>query len=336
MTVRRRVLWVVTNVVIPAVFLGLMGWVTWTRRAELQPVFDGPTLELALIAVLVVVGYFLNATEFVVLYRAQGIPIGVWENWMVFSAGQAGNLLPAQMGTVYKFRYMKVVHGLPYTKNGSNVGANLVISVASAALSGLIGVTVFAITEGHFSWVMFVVFVAMAAAAAAAMFLPLPHVKWLKGKPAGAWRSFRDGWEQLRTQPRAAAEVFALDVVKLAVTAWRMQLAFHLIGVDQPYSYFLVLAPAAGLAGIVAITPAALGFREGFVTLAAVAMGSGAAAGLLGATVDRGIMLIATLALGLAAYAWTWPRLRASRRPDGDDDDRESSSANASVSATSP
>jgi hypothetical protein len=332
-TVRRRAIWILANVAIPVAFLGLMGWVTWSRRAELEPVFEGPTIDLALIAGLVVIGYFLNATEFVVLYRAQGVPIGLWENWMVFSAGQAGNLLPAQMGTLYKFRYMKAVHGLPYTRNGSNFGANLVISVASSALAGLAGVTISALTGGPSSWVMFGVFAAMAVAGVLAAVIPLPHVHQLRGTPERLWRSFRDGWEDLRSQPVAAIEVLALDVLKLAVTAWRMQLAFSLIGFDQSYWYFLVLAPAAALAGIVAITPAALGFREGFITLAAVAMGSGAAAGLLGATVDRGIMLLAVLTLGVVAYAWTWPRLRASQRPD---DENESNSSSATVSAPSP
>ena len=108
-------------------------------------------------------------------------------------------------------------------------------------------------------------------------------------------------------------QVLAIDTVKYLLTAWRFQLAFGLLGVDESFWFFLVVAPAAAIAGIIAFTPGALGFRELFVTTAAVGMGATLDDGLLAATTDRGVMLASALVLGAAGYAYTVPRLRRAR-----------------------
>ena len=318
MTTRVRLWWIAANVVVPATFLGLMGWVLASRWDQLQPVFSHPIQTLVLIAALVTLGFFLNAWEFQLLYRAQRVHLGWWENWMIFSTAQAGNLLPAQLGTIYRFRYMKAVHGVSYLRNGSNAGANLVISVGSSALVGIVGVVGVGVATGNLSWLLLGIFGAMALGAAAAMALPLPRARFLKGTPQRFWHGFHDGWEELRRQPRTAVAVLAIDLVKYAVTTWRLQLAFGLIGVEESFWFFAVLAPAAGIAGILAFTPGGLGLREAFLTLTAVALGTTAVDGLLGATVDRGVMLIVVIVLGIAGYATTWPRLRrAGTQDDG-------------------
>ena len=76
----------------------------WQRRDELAPIYEQPSLNLLLLAVLIIFGHFLNSAEFWVVHRATDVKIGFFENWMVFTSGLLGNLLPGQMGSVYKFR----------------------------------------------------------------------------------------------------------------------------------------------------------------------------------------------------------------------------------------
>lgn len=109
-----------------------------------------------------------------------------------------------------------------------------------------------------------------------------------------------------------------LEGLKYLVTAWRFQLAFSLVQINQPLWFFLVLAPAAGVAGFIAITPAAVGFREAFVTGGAMGMGVTVTEGLLGATVDRAVMFAVAVVTGALGLIVTYPRLRAassSERP---------------------
>lgn len=305
--------WWLANVALPTLFAAALVAVVWNRRDDLTPLFEDPDGSLLLIAALVVVGHSLNSTEFWLLYRAQGMRIGLLENWMVFTAGQLGNLLPGQVGTLYRFRYLKVVHDFSYSRSGSSFGANLVITFASSAVSGLIGLTGVVLTGGTATPWIIAAFVALGIGSCLFVLVPMPHVPWLKATPARVWRGFRDGWEDLRRQPRVALEVLALDLTKYVLVAWRFQVSFSLLGVDEPLWYFLVIAPAAGLAGALSFTPGGLGFREAFVTAAAVGMGSEFDVGLLAATVDRGVMLATSLVLGTLGYAYTHRRIRAAR-----------------------
>ena len=340
MSARLRLWWVAANIVIPLAFVAFLAWVVVSRWDDISPVFQHPAQVLVAIAVLILVGFIATAWEFQLLYRAQGLRISLWESWMVFSTGQAGNLLPAQLGTVYRFRYMKVVHGLSYTRNGSNAGANLVISVASSAIVGIVGIVGLGITTGRISWVMLAIFAAMAAGAGVAMTVPLPRAKFLRGTAQRFWVGFHEGWEELRRQPRTALAVLAIDTGKYGFTALRIQLAFGLVGVEENYWFFVVLAPVAGIAGILAFTPGGLGLREGFLTLAAVALGTTAVDGLLGATVDRGVLLLCVVGMGLLGYASTWPRLRRASarnldRSDGGGGDDDGSDDGSDTTADS-
>lgn len=312
--VARQVRWVVGNLVIPVGFLVALVAVVAARWDDLAPAFEDPGRELALIAVLVVVGHFMNSTEFWLLYRAQGLRIGLWENWLLFTAGQLGNLLPGQVGTLYRFRYLKVVHDFAYGRSGSAFGANLVLTFTSSALAGIAGLAGVALAGGTVRpWIVAVV-VGLGVVSVAVIAVPLPAVPFLSGAPARLWRSFRAGWNDLRRQPGTAALVLLLDLAKYLLVAWRFQVAFSLLGLDEPYWYFLVIAPAAGLAGLLSFTPGGLGFREGFVTAAAVGMGSEFDIGLLAASVDRGVMLAASIVLGSIGFAVTLPRLRGAGR----------------------
>lgn len=297
--------WVATIAVVTVLVV-----LVWQRRDDLRPLWDDPSWDLALIAALIVVGHFLNSSEFWVVYRATGVRVGFFENWMVFTAGLLGNLLPGQMGTIYKFRYMNAVHDVPYAKSGSNYGANLVISLGSSSIVGIVGVTAYAAGGGDFAWIVFAVFVALGVACLALLRFPLPDWPLLRGKPARAAAAFNEGWHEIQRTPRTSLQVVVIDVVKYLLTAWRFQLAFGLLGVDESFWFFLVVAPAAAIAGIIAFTPGALGFRELFVTTAAVGMGSTLDDGLLAATTDRGVMLASAIVLGVAGYAYTVPRLR--------------------------
>jgi len=303
--VKKALRWIVSLAVVAVLFV-----MVWQRRDDLRPLWEDPSWNLALIGLLIVVGHFLNSSEFWVLFRATGVKIGFFENWMVFTAGLLGNLLPGQVGTIYKFRYMNAVHDVSYAKSGSNYGANLVISLGSSAIVGVLGVVAYAAGGGDFAWVVFVVFIALGLACAALMRFPLPNWSLLRGKPAKFAASFNEGWHEIQRTPRTSLQVVVIDIVKYALTAWRFQLAFGLLGVDESFWFFLVVAPAAAIAGIIAFTPGALGFRELFVTTAAVGMGSSLDDGFLAATTDRGVMLASAIVLGVAGYAYTVPRLR--------------------------
>lgn len=306
---RSRASQLVWGGVVPVLLILGLAWFVWSERTVLAAVMVAPAGVLLLIAALFALGHLLNSAEFWILYRATGTRIGFMENWMLFTAGQLANHLPAQVGTVYRLRYMRRVHQVPYLHSAAVYGANLLITVEAAALVGLVGVIGATVAAGlSFAVPLAFLFGAMVAGATLFALVPLPPLRSLTGRFARFWRRFHIGFEEIRRQPRTASGVVALEAVKYGVTAWRIQVTFSLIGIDEPIWLFLVLAPAAGIAGFIAVTPGALGFREAFITGAAAAMGLELTEGLLGATVDRGVMLVTSLLLGSIGLLVTYPR----------------------------
>jgi uncharacterized membrane protein YbhN (UPF0104 family) len=186
-------------------------------------------------------------------------------------------------------------------------GANLVLTLLAAAIAG--GIGALAHGEGDGRSLLLAGFAGLAALTALLALVPLPR-STRTGRVGRAWSSFHESWERLRREPLAALAVLALELSKLLLTAWRMQAAFGLLDLDESFGFFLVLAPAASVAGFLSFTPAALGIRELFVAGSAAALGTTLERGLLGATIDRALMLVVALGFGALGYLATVPRLR--------------------------
>lgn len=300
------------GVLLPAVFAAALGWFVWHERSQLEPITEAPVADLVLIAVLVALSQALSSVELWLLYRAQGAPAGAIESWFLFVAGQLANHLPAQAGTLYRLHYMQVVHQVPYGGSVAVYGALLVATFGGAAVAGLVAIVAIS-TGGDVPVAMALVYGAMGAAAVAMVVLPLPALSRSTGRVARGWRAARNGFEQIRSDPVTAGGVILVEAVRYVVLAWRFQVAFALIDLHEPFWFFLGLAPAAGVAGFVAVTPGAFGFREAFVAGAAVGLGSALDSGVLAATLDRGVMFAVTILVGGVGLAATYPRLRSRR-----------------------
>ncbi len=105
----------------------------------------------------------------------------------------------------------------------------------------------------------------------------------------------------------------------MVLSAARLAVAFSVLGVHEPFVLYLVLAPVASVSTILAFTPGAIGIREAAIAGAALALGFKLPTGLLGASVDRGAMIVVAVVMGLAGYAHTTVRLRQVARAATDD-----------------
>jgi uncharacterized membrane protein YbhN (UPF0104 family) len=303
--------------VLPYAFVAAMILYLVSRRHDIAKLSDANPGDIALIALLVVAGFVANATEYWVMYRASGIDMGFGENQALFNAGQLGNYLPMQAGTLYRFRYLKVVHRLRYANTASYLIMNLALTLGSTALCGLIGLLlIVANDQADPSWILVVFFVGLLAVSLVSALVPLPTTE-RTGRVWVAWAEFHRGWETVRRRPLVAFEVLLIDTVKLVLLAWRFAIAFRILGVHAPIGVYLVVAPVTALVAVLAPTPGSLGIREGSVAVVVALLGYSVPTGLLAATIDRVVMLMASCVLGSIGYVMTGRRMRAARTPDG-------------------
>lgn len=303
--------------VITVLAVAALGAVLWSNRSRLHPLTEVPLDAVLLVTALVVAAHWLNAFEFWFLFRAVGAPVGVTENWMLFTAGQLVNSLPAQAGTLYRLRYLRSVHDLSYSRASAAYGANLVLTVMATALLGAIGTVVVGVTEDNWSPILLVLFAGMIVGALATRIVPLPQTQ-RTGRVARAWTDFSAGWAELRQRQRLAAGILGIEALKYVLAAFRLQLTFGWLGYHEPYIFFLVLAPVIGLASFIGLTPAAIGIREVAISGAAVALGRRFSEGILGATLDRAVLFLVTLLLGSVGLALSERRVRRVEGPATD------------------
>lgn len=300
---KRLLLWLVTLVT-----LGGVVWYLSAQWDQLQPLVEVPLEQVLMVGILFAVGILLNALEFWVLYRRLGADIGVTENWLLYAAGQLLNHAPGQVGTVYRFGYLKAVHNLSYARSASGYGANLLLTVLSTGALGLVTTLMMGTLHEPGSWALIAIFSGLVVLAVAALVIELPTTA-REGRLARTWRRFQEGWSEITSHARTALIVVLIELVKYSILAMRMKLALSWVGVEEPYGFFLVIAAATGIVTFVALTPAAIGLRELAIGLAAVALGVQFDVALLGATLDRAVMLVWVLLIGGTGLIYTARRM---------------------------
>lgn len=309
---QRPLRWWVTTVVVPFGVAVIVIVYLWSRRAAFESLDDVAASEVALVALLTVAAHFINAVEFGRLYRAVGAHLGALENWMLFTAGQLGNHLPAQLGTVYRFRYLKQRHGLALGSATAGYGANLLITILASGVTGVIGTVWLGIAEDRWSLALLAGLVGLIVVGVSASFVTLPSFAG-SNRITRAWRSFAEGWEEVRADRGAAVTVLGLELLRSAITAWRLQIAFGWLGFEEPLAFFLVVGPTAALVTFVGFTPAGLGLRELAIGATAVALGRPFDDGLIGSSTDRAVSLVVVSLFGLAGFLYTSTALRRHR-----------------------
>lgn len=304
---KRLLVWLVALVTMGGVI-----WYLWTQWDQLQPLIQVPIDQVLVVGILFAVGILLNALEFWVLYKRLGAAIGITENWLLYAAGQLLNHAPGQVGTVYRFGYLKSVHQLSYARSASGYGANLLLTVLSTGALGLVATLLMGTVHEAWSWALVAVFSGLIGLAVLVLLINLPSTT-RDGRFARTWRGFQEGWSEITSHTRTALVVVVIELVKYAILAARMKLALSWIAIDEPYVFFLVIAAVTGVVTFVALTPAAIGLRELSIGLTAAALGVQFDAALLGATLDRAVMLVWVFVIGGAGLIYTARRMANAR-----------------------
>jgi len=299
---RRSLRWWLFNGIAPTGLLVLSVWYVYPRRSQFQSLTELPLTELLLAGVLAVIASYINSLEFALLYRAMGARVG--EHWMLYAAGQVLNYVPGQLGTWYRLRYLKKVHRLSYPYTIIAYSFNFVITLFATGVVGLAGCIALGIKEDTWSILLMSSLIALLAIASLSAVLPIKETTRLS-RIGSAWMRVSKGWQRARANRSVAIGVLLLELVRYALLAWRLDVAFGWLGVDESIFFFLIVAPIAALTTFIAITPAGLGIREVAIGTVVLALGRSFDSGLFGSSVDRAVHILIILILGVPGVIYT-------------------------------
>lgn len=292
-----------------------VGWYIWLKRAEFSSLLDLSMLDLIVLTLGTVGAWGCNAWQTMLMYRAEGKEMSLYENMMLASAANFGNYMPLRAGTLVRATYMKQVHGLSYSRTGSIFGIRVVLMVVSTGALGLIGVIGLWASGGAFSLELCLVFSGLLLLAALAFAFPLPKFRGRSGRLSRAWSDFRAGFEMMQTRADVSTQVCLIMLLQHALIGARLVVALDSVGaVTSPFA-IVILAPLLGLSTFISIVPGGLGIREALMGYVSFATGTAFSRGLFAASIDRVVMLLVTATLGLAGFIYVWRRTRPAPGP---------------------
>ena len=294
---------------IPVGVVGTAAVVAFRNRATLASLADLPLHLIFLVAVLTTVAFFINSTEFFLLYRSVGLNITNLQHWLLYSVGQLGNYLPGQVGTLYRVQYLKKNHGLDLLKSAAVYGTNFLLSLTTAGVFFLLSFIFTLFDSSEMKFPILVIGVGFLLLSLALLKIDLSVLLPFKGLSKYVSK-FDSGRHQILEHKSTSVLVLSLEIARLLLGSLRMMLLFSFFGIGANVDLALWLTPLGSLTTFVALTPGGLGLRELVIGVSAGIGGDSFGEALAVATSERAINLPLAVTFGLLAFF----RLRAVRK----------------------
>lgn len=283
-------------------FLALVLYAFQRQRRALGTFGAEDCLELSLALGLGVVLLGLRGGINVVSFRSYGGGFGLVPGVRLAVLQTVGNYLPLSAGLLAKGVVLRRSFGVPFTKYGAISLYTFAVALAVSGLAGLCALLLRGVGRPYL-----VTGFALLASAVLAVFVPLEKVIPGARAPAATWgearRSFRG----------VLVPLLGLHSVLVLLVAVRLSLSFAVLDHPLHVSSALVLGAGIFLSRLAAVTPGALGVREGIVAGLAQLTGVSPALSILALSVDRlvevavmaggGLLLAATGRAGRSAVS---------------------------------
>jgi uncharacterized membrane protein YbhN (UPF0104 family) len=284
----------------------------WAHRTELSAILNLSAVEVGVLVLLVFATWVLNAAQGYILYRTARVKIGFLETFLLSSAANFGNYLPGRAGTLVRAHYLNSLYDLRYVRFGSIVTVRAVLTIISAGFAGLSGILWLALLGHDVSLQLTAIFLGLVLAPSLVFFWPrnLRTSNPVSTRFGRAREDFTRGFLELSASPRAGLAVIALLLLQYLTLGVRFFIAANLTSATISLPVFALLAPLAGLASFISLTPGALGLREAIMGYISFAVGASFSEGVFVGTLDRAVLLFVAAILGGPCFVWIWVRVR--------------------------
>lgn len=282
----------------------LIAWVLGSRAEDLRHALALTPRLFALISASSLVTFLLNGAELRFLVRRFECDLPFHEAVALGLMASTLNYLPFKTGTLLNGAYLRTRRRVPFVHFAALTAGSAIVHLWAASLCA--GVAL--ILKQTLPW-FGVVLVLVPGAVVAALYL------WGKTARRGRFdehdsRFVRlagravDGLSLLFASPRLIAFEIAVNLGLVALGAARMFWSLEALSVDRGFGAAVVVIVFAIVAERIAIIPGGLGIKESGAALGSDLVGVSPSMGFAASIIDRGVMLVWLIVLGLPATLW--------------------------------
>ena len=285
-----------------------LAWVAWFVSGNLEA-FRPITRVGWLDALLLVIAFFAimvgNGIFIAIVARAFGIRLGGAE-WISLSLASsfANYFLPFRGGTGIRALYMHQVHGFRITEFVSTLSVMYLMHIVINGLIALAGMVLVVSNGGPANLVLMAFF---AAAATAGVLTMMVNVR-MRGDydhfPMAQIARMANAWHTIRKDRALVGKLWLLMIGMTLATVFQCRTAFNAVEITLPWEGVLVYAAAKNLAGLIGLTPGALGVVELVSIYLGNVLGYSTADALTVQGLIRAVAIVSLLLAGPAAIIY--------------------------------
>lgn len=292
--------------------VALVAWVLRRHFGDLGRLRDAnPTAIAGLIGVYLVTR-LLSADLLRLGLKELGYHVGRVEVLLLVFVRTYTNLVVPRSGLGAAGLYLKTAHRVSLAHYSSLLLPLAVFALLSVGLCGLSLQGVLWLRGDPWTWQLTALFGVATLGALTGIVAPKVIPDSWQGGPSSFVRRANAAWQLLAGRGPFVAKAVLLQCATIVLRAIRLYVAFRALGEDPDFVGLFVASLLADLLHFVALTPAALGFREFAIVYSATLTGVGEPASLAAALLDR---IVVTGVTVLIAQFALW-RLLGSKKTD--------------------
>lgn len=288
------------RVLLFAIFIGLFVWFFLTHRSDFSVLSDIPVYLLVLIGLSQLGVIITNVIFQIALLRIYGITMPWWESFVVIVKSSVINFFGfLQGGAGYRAYYLKKNYGVNYSRFALLFTANYLVVFSLYAFFGLLGALLQALNSDKATNYGVVVFFAAATVGLLVMMFVSPSRIPGKVKIFKRIRDVLSEWDHITSDKSRVFGLFWIALAQYFLTACAFFFELKAIHASTSIAGLMVYSAIAGFSILVALTPAAIGFRETLLIFARQSLGVSISTIVISATVDRLVYFVLLVILNI-------------------------------------
>ena len=259
---------------------------------------------LLILTILIILTWFANAFQAKLLLDFQGVKIGLLKNVLLICASVLGNHLPFRLGTLYRMHYLKKNFNVNYQQFGSIIVFRFLLLIVLTGMIGIVCVGYIYFTYHRFNigfCLLMIAFVGLPLGGywlqKTYLFNRLPQNRF--------WNKFEVFNSSLGIFSENRVLMFKISLfilLQIIIFTLRFFVSSMLLNERVPLIVLFLMSPIAITTSLLVLTPGGIGFRETLLGIVSQLTGYGFDSGVFMATVDRGVLIAATLIFGAISY----------------------------------